>query len=361
MLEIPRVLNPILEKFCNDAWKACQGAEAIIHSLFGNVGYHIAEALNIPCIAAPLQPITRTRVFPFMYMYGRRNLGDTGNMLTYKLHEQLFWQPVRRITNTWRQTVLNLPKLGFFGPFAEQYRTKQPFLYGFSPAVLPRPSDWPESHHITGYWFLDSHTDWNVPPDLVEFIKAGTPPVYVGFGSMVGHNPEELTQCVVQALKSTGQRGILLTGWSGLCDPETADNVFVVKSVPHDWLFPRMAAVVHHGGAGTTAAGLRAGIPSIIVPFFADQFLWGARVESLGVGPSPIPRSKLTTETLMHAITTTLTDQRIKKCANSLGKRIRAEDGVQKACKILHTYLYGIKNRKQDDYYTVTSENHSNN
>jgi sterol 3beta-glucosyltransferase len=150
-------------------------------------------------------------------------------------------------------------------------------LYSFSRHVLPPPKDWSENVHVTGYWILDETNCWQPPPELLDFLDAGPPPIFVGFGSMGGRNPARTTRLVLEALAKTGQRGLLVTGWGGLETEEEPDNVFKVENAPYDWLFPRMAAVVHHGGAGTTAAGLQAGKPSVICPFVADQPFWGQR------------------------------------------------------------------------------------
>ena len=155
--------------------------------------------------------------------------------------------------------------------------------------MIAKPSDW-QNTFVTGYWFLDAAPDWAPSPALENFLQAGSPPVYIGFGSMGNRNPEETADLVLQALDKTGQRAILSAGWSGMRTEKLPSNAFLVNSVPHAWLFPQVAAVIHHGGAGTTAAGLWAGVPTVIIPFFGDQGFWGQRVAVLGVGTAPIPR-----------------------------------------------------------------------
>jgi sterol 3beta-glucosyltransferase len=232
--------------------------------------------------------------------------------------------------------VFDLPAAPFFGsdnlPQFQQY----PTLYGFSPSVIPKPSDW-HNTEVTGYWFLDAATDWVPPADLMAFLQAGPPPVYIGFGSMGSRKPEETADLVLQAIARTGQRAILLSGWGGLSKADLPETVFMVESVPHSWLFSQVAAVVHHGGAGTTAAGLRAGVPSIVIPFFGDQPFWGQRVAKLGVGPEPIPRKQLTVERLAQAIRTAVTDRGMIRRAADLGAKIQAEDGVANAVAISYT------------------------
>ena len=193
--------------------------------------------------------------------------------------------------------------------------------------------------HVTGYLFLDTQPDWRPAPELQAFLDAGEPPVYVGFGSMAGRNPEQLAGLTIEALARSGQRGLLLTGWGGLRADQVPDHVFVVDSAPHSWLFPRMAAVVHHGGAGTTAEGLRAGVPNVIVPFVFDQPFWGARVKALGLGPAPIPQKKLTADRLAHAIRSAVTDQTMRQRASLCGQAIRAEDGIGNAVNVIRRYF----------------------
>jgi UDP:flavonoid glycosyltransferase YjiC (YdhE family) len=175
----------------------------------------------------------------------------------------------------------------------------------------------------------------------MEFLESGPPPVYIGFGSMSNRKPEETADLVLQAIAQTRQRAILMAGWGGLRREDLPENVFMVDSVPHQWLFPRVVAVVHHGGAGTTAAGLRAGVPSIITPFFGDQSFWGNRVAQLGVGPEPIPRRRLTADALAHAIQRAVSDQTMRQRAAALGTRIQAENGVARAVYAIETLTRG--------------------
>jgi UDP:flavonoid glycosyltransferase YjiC (YdhE family) len=213
-------------------------------------------------------------------------------------------------------------------------RDRRPVLCCFSEAVVPRPADWPSYVHTTGYWFVDAAAGWTPPPELAEFLAAGPPPVYVGFGSMVPADPTRTDSVVRAALRRAGVRGIV----SG--DPARAphdDDILVVNDVPHAWLFPRMAAVVHHGGAGTTAAGLRAGVPTIVCPFFGDQPYWGERVAALGAGPRPLPIKGLTAGRLSAALEQATGSERMRSAATGLGERLSAEDGVGAACDILST------------------------
>jgi UDP:flavonoid glycosyltransferase YjiC (YdhE family) len=170
---------------------------------------------------------------------------------------------------------------------------------------------------------------------LLAFLESGPAPVYIGFGSMASSDPRATAIIALEALRATGQRGVLFKGWGGLQPEDLPPDVFMIGSTPHSWLFPRMSAIVHHGGAGTTGAGLAAGVPSIVVPFFADQPFWGQRVYDLRVGPPPISRRRLTAENLSAAIRMVVDDQALRRRAADLGTRIRAEDGVGAAVQLI--------------------------
>jgi UDP:flavonoid glycosyltransferase YjiC (YdhE family) len=202
--------------------------------------------------------------------------------------------------------------------------------------VLPVPHDWPDTVCVTGYWFLDDNQGWSPDDALSAFLAAGDAPVYVGFGSMPGLDPVAMTKVVVEALKIVGKRGVIATSGGALGEvPVSTSQVHVIEGAPHDKLFPLMSACVHHGGAGSTAASLRAGKPTVVCPFFGDQPFWGWRVEELGVGPAPIDKKKLSIETLAAAITSATSDTAMAGRANELGIRIAGEDGVGNAIAFL--------------------------
>ncbi len=338
MFGLYRRLMPV---FLQDCVQGCRGAQGILFSILGFPGYHIAEAMGIPAIAAFLQPQTRTRAFPAPTGYTPRWLRSLGvyNWLSYVFTELFGWNLARATVNRWRVEVLGLKPLSFVGPYPHLYRGQVPVLYGFSRHVVPRPPDWPSSVHVTGYWFLDTSRGWAPPRDLEEFLRTGDPPIYVGFGSMRPSDPLWTAQVVGDALHRVGARGIISKGWADLRPVEKSGDVFLVDDVPHDWLFPRVSAVVHHGGAGTTAAGLRAGRPTLVVPFIVDQFFWGDRVANLGAGPAPIPEKRLTVERLAQAMEQILHDTAMRECVEDLGERIRSEDGVAEAVRLIARYV----------------------
>jgi UDP:flavonoid glycosyltransferase YjiC (YdhE family) len=334
---IRTLVAPVIKTMTDDAYAACREATALIClGVFFPFGQSIAEALGIPLINVEPTPLRPTRAFPAAGWPIQRSLGGWPNYLSGLAMLQVIWLWYRPFVHEFRQR-LGLPPCSA----ARFYRVfkSTPMLGAYSPQLIPHPADWPDSAHVTGYFFLDTQAEWQPSSALMAFLAGGAPPVCIGFGSMAGRNPAQLARLIVEALDRSGQRGLLLTGWGGLRPELIPANVFVLDAAPHHWLFPRMAAVVHHGGAGTTAEGLRAGVPAVIVPFAFDQPFWGTRVKALGLGPEPIPHQKLTAERLAEAITLAVTDAGMKQRAKSYGEAIRAEDGSGHAVKIIEPYL----------------------
>ncbi|HEX9089983.1 MAG TPA: glycosyltransferase [Anaerolineales bacterium] len=333
--------KPLARAFFSDLEMQTRQTEAILYSTLAFAGYHVAEKHGIPALAVYNVPITPTHSFqnqsfppaptwlPFKGSY---------NWWSSRLANQLFIYLIKPIVNECRQDILGLR------PLPASFYTRLdishlPILYGFSPILLPRPADWGEWVNVTGQWFFDRSPSWQPPDELVSFLENGKPPVYVGFGSMIDEQIERATQIVLGALQRSGQRGILLGGWGGLGKGDLPETILRVEAIPHDWLFPRVAAVVHHGGSGTTATGLRFGKPTVVVPFFADQPFWGERVYRLGAGPRPIPFTRLSVDNLTRAIDIAVSNPTIRHNAEVLGERLQSEDGVGKAVSLIQTYL----------------------
>jgi sterol 3beta-glucosyltransferase len=331
--------DKLLGAMHGEFWEACQNSDGIIYSPFGVIAHFVAQKLGIPRFATALQPLGRTTEFPNIMLPGWLKLGGGFNYTSHLVAEQVLWQPIRRQVNEGLVNKLKIKPVRLTGPFVELYEERTPVLYGYSQLVSPPPHDWPTEHHVTGYWYLDAPHNWQPPQELADFLAAGPPPVYIGFGSMTHRSPEESTELILEALHLSGQRGVLLHGWGGMARTQMPSNVIMVESIPHQWLFPRMAAVAHHGGAGTTAASLRSGVPSIVVPHFADQPYWGERVVALGVGPRPRARSRLTPQKLADSIDQALSDQTMRERAAALGAALRAEDGVGNAVKVIERHL----------------------
>lgn len=343
LLDFARMMNTALEQLTVDTLAACQATDMIIYSPLGSfIAPHVADKLKVPTIAAVLAPMHRTRAFPSYGAPTTRNLGGLLNLLSYFPAEALVWLPYRSTINNIRQELLNLPPIPWWVNYARQWEKQTPAICGFSPAVVPKPADWGENVDITGYWFLDGEVDWEPSADLADFLAAGPPPVYIGFGSMSTRDPEQKTEIALKALSRTGQRGLFVTGWGGLRAAELPGHVLQIEAAPHDWLFPRMGAVVHHGGAGTTAAGLRAGKPTIIIPHFADQPFWGQRVMDLGVSPPPIPQQKLSVDRLAEAISVAMNDESMQQRAVDLGNQISTEDGIGCAVEVINGHISAL-------------------
>jgi sterol 3beta-glucosyltransferase len=241
------------------------------------------------------------------------------------------WMAARPWLNRVRREALGLDSLPLREPIGRLDRERQLVLYPFSPSVFPKPAGWGDWTEVTGYWFLDARVDLEPPDDLRAFVEAGRPPVCVGFGTQLDSDPVETTRAMVAALRGAGRRGVLLRRPEALAGVELGDDMYALERVPHDWLFPRCQAVVHHAGAGTTATVLRMGVPSVAVPHNADQFTWGRRLAELRVSPPPIPRRKLSPELLETALIGATTSDVMRERAQALAARIREEDGVTAA------------------------------
>jgi sterol 3beta-glucosyltransferase len=326
-LKLIRQYQQMARETLDDEWRSAHDAEVLIYNPAAFGGYHIADRLGVPAFAAFPTPLySPTREFPSPF-FPFRSLGPF-NPLSHRVFAKLGPALYRRPIGEWRRDTLGLPPTRGEEMLRGKPVTK---LYAYSPAVVPVPADWDASSVVTGYWFLDTPTRWQPSHELAAFLESGPAPVYVGFGSMAFHDAARQTAIVFKALRLAGQRAVLATGWGGLKSEEVPSSIFMLDSVPHDWLFPQVAAVVHHGGAGATGAGLRAGKPTVICPFVGDQSFWGRRVAALGAGPRPIPRRRLTADRLAEAIHVAVSDESIRQRAASLGAAIRAEDGIGQA------------------------------
>lgn len=334
---IRNLLAPVVMDMAQDALDATRGSDGLIClGVFSAFGQSISEALNIPLLHIEPTPLLPTADFPAPSWPIKKDLGAIHNSLSGKAMLRVVWLWYRPFIKAFRQK-LGLPSLSF-ARFYRKFRTT-PLIGAYSPEIIPKPKDWPETVHIPGYFFLETTAEWRPPSELEDFLTAGPPPVYIGFGSMGGHSPEQLAEIVIGALEQSGQRGVLLSGWGGVMSEQAGGKVYMAQAIPHSWLFPQMAAVVHHGGAGTTAEGLRAGVPTVITPFILDQPFWGARIEALGIGPSPIPQKGLRAENLAAAITAAVTDPQINRRAARIGKAIKAENGVSDAVNLIERYF----------------------
>lgn len=300
----------------------------------GAYGFDIADKFGVPVWLAATIPLVRTTSFP-MVGWPRGLASIPGyNMMTYKMSEWLALELIKGSVNRWRTRVLGLAPTSRSQFFNSYNNPELHVLNGFSRHVVPKPTDWGANVALTGAWH-DKDSNWTPSEQLIRFIENGKRPLFIGFGSMPLSKPEKTTQIVLQAIDETGQRAILHKGWGNLGDTSLPDSVIQIEYAPYEWLFPRMAAIIHHGGSGTTASALRAGIPSLIVPFLFDQFFWASRIASLGVGPKAIPIRQLTSRKLADAIRRAVEDQTMRERAQELGENLRAENGIENAIDII--------------------------
>ncbi|WP_158290367.1 glycosyltransferase [Halobacillus salinus] len=318
-----------------DLFAACERADAILYHPGAAIGHFIGKEKGIPAILASPFPMGETEEYPSLIFY-KMQFGKTLNRLTNKWFEKGFWMTVKTPIRTyWKQRFGQEPA-GFKSPYSKR---DYPMVTSVSQHVFPQADD--ESASF-GYWFLDEDlTNWQPPQPLQAFLENGKQPVYIGFGSTYDDQAIETTEMMIEALRRTGQRGILATGWNEERESVShSDDIFFTDSIPHTWLFPKLAGVVHHGGAGTTAATFRSGVPGLVIPHGNDQFAWGKRTEELGVGPSPIPKEKLTTDKLEHGIRQMLTPA-IQQKADQLGSRLQQENGARDTALYLQEILTG--------------------
>lgn len=331
-------IAPLFTQMGLEVMEATRDSDVLITVEFGvSLLLDIVKANNLKPIFVNPAPLNPTREsnnvlpakpgwFPFEGWYNR---------LGYTVLRQSGWRGLAGGRNPLAKQ-LGLPNSGY-----KDFRAVvdgAPALTTVSRHVFQRPSDWGDHWQVTGFLF-DDDSEWSPPPELVDFLAAGEAPVYVGFGSMPDSKPEATTRTIIEAVRRTGKRAMILTGWAGLGVDDVPENIHILKYAPHNWLFPQMAAVVHHGGSGTTASGLRAGVPTVVVPHQGDQGFWGRRVKDLGVGTAPIPRKKLTAENLAAAITEATSSVTMQANARALGEKIRAEDGLAEAVKWVERWL----------------------
>ncbi|HEX9900338.1 MAG TPA: glycosyltransferase [Candidatus Methylomirabilis sp.] len=313
---------------------AVRDSDVLISQLPGGIyAYDVAEKHGIRLVRAEVLPMTETSAFPMIPFPTSLSFVPGYNRLSFHLAARIMWSGFGPSINRWRKVTLGLPPWGWAGPFGRVHAEKVPVLCGFSRHVVPPPPDWGDHVHVTGYWF-PGEKEWSPDEGLVQFLESGPAPVFLGFGSMPVGDPERTTALLLAAVRLSGHRAVIQAGWGGLGQASLPENVWRLGEAPYEWLFPRMSALVHHGGSGTTALGLRAGVPAVIVPFVFDQFYWGNRLAELGAGPRPIPFRRLTAERLAEAIQAA-GDAGVRRRAADLGSKVRAEDGVGKAIQIL--------------------------
>ncbi len=320
-----------------DSLVACQGADLVIYNHSTTPAALAAEKLGLPHIAVALQPLSRTGSHPSCMM-NVPSMGKTLNRLSHRFVEISIWWLFGSVFNDLRVKELNLPPFPRGGMFSQMYRDKEPMLCAFSNVLVPTGHDWPKEHVVTGTLILNETFGWVPPPALIDFLKDGEKPIYVGIGSMMDDDAEKFVDMVVAASQKTGGRILLSSGWAGFDSKNLPENILLVRDVPHDWLFPKLSGAIHHGGAGTTAASLRAGIPTFVVPYLADQPFWGRQVAKLGCGPKPIAREKLTIKSITKVMNDFKSDGKYAAYAKNVGEAMKKENGIEAAKKVIFAF-----------------------
>lgn len=315
----------------NAEWDATRDfrPDVIVHHIKALAAPSIAEKLGVPrMLASPLPGFTPTSDFPSP-LFPFRSLGPL-NRISHALGLQSSTAAFRGTLRRWRKETLGLAPGGKGAALAGT-------LYAYSPHVVPRPSDWGEDVAVTGYWTLEA-PGWTPDAELATFLEAGDPPIYVGFGSMPGQDPRALTEQIVEGLRRAGKRGVIARAGGALSASVSAEHVHSLEGAPHDRLFPRMSATLHHGGAGTTGAAVRSGKPTAILPFFGDQPFWAHRIAELGVGPAPLDKKRLTADALAEAFRA-MDDPDMRRRAERLGEAVRQENGIGDAIAFIEQRL----------------------
>jgi sterol 3beta-glucosyltransferase len=316
----------------NDYFSACEGSELIIYHPSCSIGYFAAQKIGIPSLLASPFPLHKTKEYLSVVMYGKTQSNIITKKISYAMIQGMLWMASKdSVKGFWKKRFNKVPD-NFGCPFERHTNKKYPAIVSCSNFVFKRPDDWNENIHQCGYWFVEETCDYTPSDELATFLSTGEKPIYIGFGSMTSFEKhDELAEIAVEAIIKSGKRGII----SGMGKPENLPkNIIAINNVPHSWLFERVSAVCHHGGAGTTAAGFKAGIPSIIVPFSNDQFAWAHRAYDLGVGAKPIPKKELSADKLAEAFRFALTDNIIEN-AKILGRNIATENGAIDCAKII--------------------------
>lgn len=302
---------------------AARGCDAIlVAGLAAFAGLSAAEAVGAKAIGSGMIPLTPTSAFGSAFLPPRRVPGWL-NRASHGLINAMLWRAFRNRVNAARER---------FGlPARRRIWSGHPMVYGISPSLLARPDDWPADAHLCGQWMLPSE-GWSPSPELASFLAAGEAPIYAGFGSMTGFDAQRMLQVLIEA--AAGRRLLLHPGWSGMQPSALPSNVLVIGDTPHDWLFPRTSAVIHHGGSGTSHSAARAGVPSIVTPFAGDQPFWADRLRRAGVAPMSVDGRRPTADAFARAIDAASAAS-MRARAQHLGQRMRAEDGVANAVAVL--------------------------
>lgn len=332
--EAEKAIQNIAPVLLRDLLRAGEGAEAMLCTFFGTMYYSVAEYYHIPCVQTHYFPMDPNPLMPISSAPWP-HLGAWWCRLSYRIGYLLISILEKRYLTDWRKQ---------HGMDVRSLRTKPdyscnghriPAIYATSPLLTPRPDCWDEHIYMSGFWWEEMNEDFTPDEELERFLQGAEQPVYIGFGSMVSGDMEDTFRTVTAAVEKSGVRAVIARGWAEGEKPCNTERIHYVDFVPHDWLFKHVAAAVHHGGAGTTASSLRAGLPTLIVPFGGDQPFWGMRVHAAGCGPKPVPRDGMTVDQLAGALQELVSCDAYRKTAADVGRKLRVEYGVKTAADIV--------------------------
>ncbi len=333
---LPRLWKGVKDaapQMLSDMTESCRGADAMVCNFFGSVYYSIAEKYDIPCIQSHLFPMDPTGDFPISSVRNQR-MGSLINRSSYRLGYFVIGKVEKHILGAWRRENSLMERKPGTRPDYRVGSHTIPVIYALSTSLVPRPADWDPRIHISGFWFDESPVSYQPSPELAEFLSNGSRPIYIGFGSMNTGNMNKLISISLRSIHAAGLRAVFVTGWNDR-ELKSTGSVFFTDNVPHDWLFPRVSAVVHHSGAGTTAAGLRYGRPTLAIPFAGDQSFWAHQVWRAGCGPKPIPRDSLSVRKMTDALLELNSNGSYSEAAQRIGCRMAEEHGVRSAADMI--------------------------
>lgn len=306
-----------------------RGCDAIVTAgLAAFVGLSLGEYLKVPVIGAGMIPLTPSREFPSPFL-PRSWVPASFNRASLALTNQLLWMALKKALNRARGEVLGLST-------RTTLWVDHPMIYGISPTLLPRPRDWPGNAVLCGQWELANADGYAAPADLLRFLADGPPPIYMGFGSMTAIDMHALLTTTITAL--AGRRALFWPGWNDMVQMELPANILRIDAAPHSWLFPQVAAVIHHGGSGTAHSATRAGKPSIVIPFTGDQPFWADRLHRLGVAPPGLSAAHPDAKAFAAALDFVSQGAVVARAAE-LGQRMAQEEGLMRAVAVIEREL----------------------
>ena len=330
--------SPDVRVLLDASWEAAQGADAIVYHPRILAGFHILDKLRIPGFVASPSPMLTPSSDYSNPALGGRQLGGFLNRLSYTIARYASF-PYAAVINKWRKDVLGLESRSRFANDFVRDDGPIPILYCYSPNVLPFPKSQPPEMVVTGYWFLNSLKEWSPPKDLVDFLDAGDPPVYIELEIASAKYPRKLMKTILEAVEKAKHRAIIADGWDDLRASDLPASVFPAKSVPYDWLFPRVSTVIHSGRADILGQALRAGRTNVVFPSSPEETFWGKTVENLGVGPNPIPQRSLTASNFCNAILLGATYEIMRRRSNEIGRTIFCENGTGQAIDLINSEI----------------------